>query len=81
MKWRLGFLLCCAILITLASATVATTQEATWICCESSGSCAAGQACCDPRAIGADPCDDDLPGFCMEKCVRIGTDAFSQDPK
>ena len=82
MKWRLGFLLCCAALITLAGASVASSPQPVLICCESSTPCPGSQFCCDPGPLGMDPCDIDLPGFCMEVCRRIvGTATFTANPR
>jgi hypothetical protein len=78
MKWRFGFLLCCGALITLAGGTVASSQEAPWICCESSTSCSGTQSCCSAELLGTAPCDEELTGFCMEVCKRV---AFTSDQR
>ena len=82
MKWRYGFLACCAIVIALAGAAVASGQEAAWICCESPVGCPGSQTCCDAGSLGMDPCDNDLPSFCMERCIRVaGAGTFTADQK
>jgi hypothetical protein len=78
MKWRFGFLLCCAVLISLAGATVASSQEVALICCQSTGSCPGGQLCCDAESVGLEPCEDSLANYCMEVCKRV---AFTSDQR
>lgn len=79
MKWKLGFLVGCAALIAVASTTAVSGRETLWICCESSTDCPGIQLCCAPEPLGTGPCDLELTGFCMEKCVRVGT--FTPDSR
>ncbi len=83
MKWRYGFLLCCAVLIALAGATVASGREVALLCCESSAGCPGEKVCCDPDGIGLDPCDEGtLVGYCMERCTRVaGASTFTADQR
>ena len=81
MKWRLGFLLCCAVVVMLAGATVASGREAAAICCESPAGCAEGEKCCDPGGLGTGPCSEELAGFCMEVCKRPAGATFTPDQK
>lgn len=80
MKWRYGFLLCCAALIALAGATTESRSEAPWLCCDSSTACSATELCCDPETLGLDPCNGEAPGYCLEKCKRVA-EAFTPDQK
>ena len=79
MKWRYGFLVGCAVLITLAGATVASSQEVALVCCEVSGSCPGSQACCSAVALGMEPCDDNLSNYCMDVCKRVAGATFTPD--
>ena len=81
MKWRYGFLLCCAALTAMAGATVASGREAPLVCCESASACSEGEVCCDAGALGMDPCDEELGGYCMEKCQRVAGTTFTPDQK
>ena len=80
MKWRYGFLACCAVLITAASTTIVSSKEVAWLCCETTGSCPAAQLCCDADSVGRDPCDDNNPNYCMDVCKRVaGASTFTPD--
>jgi len=82
MKWRLGFLLCCATLIALAGATAESSPAVPWICCDGSTACPAQELCCDAESLGQDPCSEELAGLCVEKCKRvIGTANVTLDRK
>jgi hypothetical protein len=79
MKWRLGFLLCCAALTAMAGATVATSQEVALVCCEETGACPAAQFCCNPDFLGLEPCSESRPNYCMEVCKRVAGATFTPD--
>jgi hypothetical protein len=80
MKWRYGFLVCSAVLITVAGATVASSSETPWICCTSGNDCLASETCCSANTLGQEPCDGDTPGYCVETCKRVaGTTNFTPD--
>ena len=81
MKWRLGFLLCCTVLITLAGATVTSGREAAAICCEGSAGCQESEVCCDLSGMGVEPCGEELAGYCMEACRRPGGVSFTPDQR
>ena len=83
MKWRYGFLLCCAVLITVTGATVASGREAAAVCCESSTGCAEGEVCCDPGGLGTGPCNEEgQAGYCLEVCKRPGgASTFTPDQR
>jgi len=76
MKLRLGFLLCCAVLIGFAGVTAESRPETPWICCDDPSACLSSETCCDGEALGMGSCSEDLGGFCMEKCKRV---AFTPD--
>ena len=78
MKWRFGFLMCCAIVVILAGATVASGREVPLVCCESPTACDAGQTCCDAEVVGTGACDPEFRNYCMEVCKRV---AFTPDPR
>ena len=80
MKWRYGFRLCCGALITLAGGTVASSEEAALVCCESSTSCPGTQSYCSNELLGTTPCSEELSGFCLEVCKRVaGPSTFTPD--
>ena len=82
MKWRIGFLVCCAVAIGLATVTAATSPEVAMICCEAAAGCPGGQVCCDPEVLGTEPCDEELPGYCKETCKRVaGAATFTLDAR
>ena len=82
MKWRYGFLVCCAVLIMAAGATVTSGREAAAICCESAAGCPTGQVCCDPEGLGTGPCSEEfLIGYCRETCKVGGALTFTADQK
>lgn len=80
MKWRYGFLLCCAALTAMAGATVATTSETPWVCCTSGSACSESETCCSAETLGREPCDPAVPGYCVEVCKRVaGPSTFTPD--
>ena len=79
MKWHCGLLVCCAVLITVAGATVASSQEVALVCCEAAGACPVSQLCCDANIVGLEPCDGDNPNYCMEVCRRVAGATFTPD--
>ena len=81
MKWRLGFLVCCAAVIAMAGAAVESRPETPWICCEGSSGCAATEVCCEFDTLGLPACDESAPGYCVEKCRRVMSGTFTPDPQ
>ena len=79
MKWRLGFLMGCVVIVAMAGSTVASTEEAPWTCCEENGSCPGSLLCCSAEAIGMEPCTEDSPNFCLEVCKRVAGATFTPD--
>lgn len=80
MKWRLGFLVCCAAVIAVTSVTAQSSSEVPWVCCDSRADCSGSQTCCSASTLGLEPCGGDTPGYCVEVCKRVaGSGTFTPD--
>jgi hypothetical protein len=52
--------------------SLVAASEPLWICCDLISQCGAQQVCCPPEILNLPPCDDDLHGYCVNQCVRVG---------